>query len=49
MAGDEVSQAEPELLRRPNDPNDFAFWDEKLYLKIQNHRDPEGAFMEDSP
>lgn len=27
----------------PEDPSDFTFWDEKMYVRVQNYKEPEGA------
>ena len=40
---------EPELLKAPLDPEDFKFWEEKMYLKVNNYREPEGAAPVEEP
>lgn len=33
----------------PEDPSDYSFWGEKMYVKVQNYKEPEGhAVVEDS-
>jgi len=27
----------------PDDPNDYSFWDEKCYVRVQNYKEPEGT------
>lgn len=40
---------EPELLKAPLDPEDYEWWEEKLFLKVNNYREPEGAAPVEEP
>ena len=32
--GKEIPAQEPEVKTRPDDPNDWAFWNEKCYVRV---------------
>lgn len=38
-----------EELKRPRDPQDWGFWQEKCYINIRQWRDPEGTVVEEVP
>lgn len=40
-AGNEIvpeEPVEPIALTKPNDPNDWAFWKEKCYIRVKQYR-----------
>jgi hypothetical protein len=50
--GNEVVSEEPEqpiVLKRPNDPNDWSFWKEKCYVRVNQYRDTNPPPVEEPP
>ena len=51
-AGNEIVTevpAEPIVLTKPNDPNDWEFWREKCYVRVKQFRQVEEAVVEEAP
>jgi hypothetical protein len=40
---------EPIVLNRPNDPNDWSFWNEKCYVRINQYRESGPVPTEEPP
>lgn len=38
-----------EILKRPRDPNDWGFWKERCYLKVQQYREVDAVVVEETP
>jgi len=36
-------------LKRPNDPNDWGFWKEKCYVRVNQYRDTNPPPVEEPP